>query len=162
MKNIVIIMKMINWHSPKRVQQLGVKCADKIADMRPFIQPQSYGSKAVWDNCAIILSNQSDSKLEPYLDELLEWLQDINWPGAFTIIERLNRYSGDKLTKSLENAVSEAIKMPYEDSMMWLDYLSELLDNKSLLPRLSPDTVSILKEHYHKWGSWYRDLKIIR
>ena len=155
MKNIDIIMKMINWNSPRLVQRLGVKCAGKIADMRSFIQPDNYGNKAVWNNCATILYNQPDNKLEPYLDEILKWLQDINWPGAFTIIERLNKYSGDKLKESLENAVSKAIKMPYEDGMMWLDYLSELLDNKLLASLLSSDTLFILKGHYHRWGSWY-------
>ena len=154
MKNIGIIMKMINWNNPKRIQKLGIKYADKISDMRPFIQPDNYGNKAVWENCAIIISNQSDDKLEPYLDELLEWLQDINWPGAFIITERLKKYSGDKLKKSLESAVSKALKMPNEDGMMWLDYLSELLDNKLLAVRLLPGTLSILKENYHKWGSW--------
>lgn len=37
---------------------------------------------------------------------------------------------------------------------MWLDYLSELLDNDMLISSLSCDTLTLLKEHYHNWTNW--------
>ena len=33
--------------------------------------------------------------LEPYLIELMEWLQDLNWPGALIVLNRLSEYKGD-------------------------------------------------------------------
>ena len=38
-----------------------------------------------WKNCAIVLSEKSDEELAPYLDDLLRWLQDINWEGGTVI-----------------------------------------------------------------------------
>lgn len=31
--------------------------------------------------------------MKPYLIDLLEWLQDMNWPGAFCILDRLQKYA---------------------------------------------------------------------
>ena len=36
-----------------------------------------------------ILSERSDKELHPYLYQLLDWILDMNWPGAFCIWERL-------------------------------------------------------------------------
>ena len=155
MKSISKIMKMINWNSPEQVQQLGVKYACEIADIRPFIQPDNYGSKAVWDNCAIILSGQSDSDLKPYLDELLEWLQDLNWPGALKILDRLKVFSGEKLKKPFIDRYTYAKNLNNEEGLMWLDNLSELLDNKELKELLPKPIAEELKKHYQNWGYWY-------
>jgi hypothetical protein len=50
-------------------------------------------NKNVWDNCANIICEKSDKELEPYLMQLLEWIQDLNWPGAMRIFNRLETYS---------------------------------------------------------------------
>lgn len=49
--------------------------------------------KMLWDNCAKILSEKTDDELFPYVTELLMWLQDLNWPGAFCILDRMQKYS---------------------------------------------------------------------
>lgn len=48
--------------------------------------------KNVWDNCARIISERSDNELKSYLTDMMEWLQDMNWPGAFCILDRLKKY----------------------------------------------------------------------
>ena len=123
--------------------------------MSLLIQPPAPPS--VWEYCAEILSEKSDVELEPYLDKLLEWLQDINWPGAFTIANRLKIFSGEKLKQSLENAIAESNKMPNEERLRWIDYLSELLDNKELICNLSEEVLILLKKHYRNWGYWYSE-----
>ena len=84
------ILKMLDWNSSKEIQKKGRKKAEKIKDLNMFIQPvdKKY-NKNVWENCAIILQNKSDEELSPYLERILEWLQDINWPGAELILERM-------------------------------------------------------------------------
>lgn len=42
------------------------------------------------DAC-FVLSNLSDEEINPHLPELLEWLQDINWPVAGPVSERLQK-----------------------------------------------------------------------
>ena len=93
MNNIDNIMSLIDWTNNPSEQSDGIKLAEKEKDIAPFIQPcTEYYSKNVWDNCAIILSKRSDAELSPYLSDLFAWLQDMNWPGAFSILNRLQKY----------------------------------------------------------------------
>ncbi len=110
-----------------------------------------------WKNCTIVLSEKSDEKLAPYLDDLLRWLQDINWEGALTILNRLKHYYDESLAISIENAVADSQKMSREFGLMWLDYLSELLDNTVIASKLSHETVVLLQRHYHNWAFWYKE-----
>ena len=157
MNNIEKIMKMINWNSDIETQNKGVKLASHIKDLSIFIQPMEFGSKAVWENCAKILSEKSDDELVPYLNDILEWLQDINWPGAFKIIERLKCFSGEKLLQSFIYTFKKAKELNNEEGLMWLDYLSELLDNKEVEQMLPEEVLNILRQHYHNWGGWYKE-----
>ena len=155
MNNIKKIMEMINWNNDTETQNKGVKWASQIKNLTIFIQPMEYGSKAVWENCAKILSERSDEELVPYLNDILEWLQDMNWPGALTITERLKHFSGEKLVQPFLYAFNKAKDLNNEDGLMWIDYLSELIDNKGLEEILPDEVLSVLRQHYHNWGGWY-------
>lgn len=64
--------------------------AKKYKYLYPFIQPYIPNkSKGVWEPCAKVIAFKSDEELEPYLNKLFEWLQDMNWPGADIIYDRL-------------------------------------------------------------------------
>ena len=149
------IYEMLDWKNPSAVQRKGIKLAREIDDLSLLIQPPAVPS--VWEHCAEVLCEKSDAELEPYLDELLEWLQDLNWPGAVMIAERLKTFSGEKLKKPLENAIIKSNKMPNNERLMWQDYLSELLDNGVLATSLSKENFALLKKHYHNWGNWYSE-----
>lgn len=93
MENITEIMNMLDWHMPAEVQSRGRKLAKDIKEIQQFLQPLTpQYNKNVWENCAIILSEKCDEELRPYLVELLGWLQDMNWPGAFCILDRTQKY----------------------------------------------------------------------
>ena len=90
MVNIDYIMDLLDWNYSLEKQEQGVKLAKNVKCINAFLQPSSrYYGKNVWDNCAKILSARTNEELSPYLVELMEWLQDMNWPGAFCILERL-------------------------------------------------------------------------
>lgn len=94
MVDITEIMDMLDWHMPSEIQLEGISLARNIETIIPFIQPLTpKHNKNVWDNCAVIIAEKNDEKIEPHLAELLEWLQDMNWPGAFCILDRLKNYS---------------------------------------------------------------------
>lgn len=149
------IMYMLDWNNDKSIQKEGILLANKIDDISIFIQPDKFGNKVVWENCAKILSQKGDEQLEPYLFKLLEWLQDINWPGSIIILNRLKCYKGKSLAICLEQVINKVINSQSENDLMWLDYLSELLDNNDLVTDLSKKFFVILKRHYHNWGNWY-------
>ena len=108
MVNIIEIMDMLDWHMPLEIQSKGISFARNIETIIPFIQPLTpEHNKNVWGNCAVIISEKSDEELKPYLIELLEWLQDMNWPGAFCILNRLQRYSDNN---SIYRAINVCIE----------------------------------------------------
>ena len=108
MINIDYIMRLIDWNSPTGEQERGMKMAENLENINVFLRPcNKNANKNVWENCAKILSQRMDDELFPYLVELLEWLQDLNWPGAFCILERLKKYD-DVL--ALNNAINTCLK----------------------------------------------------
>ena len=91
-------MSMIDWNQPSEIQAKGRAIAEKIDTITPFLQPTSSNyNKNVWENCALIIERKSDEELMPYLPQLFEWIQDLNWPGAVIILNRLKVFSGEKL-----------------------------------------------------------------
>lgn len=155
MNEIQNIYKMLNWKNPPEIRSEGIRLAKEIDDLSLLIQPPAEPS--VWGCCAQILYEKSDSALEPYLNLLLEWLQDLNWPGALIILDRLKVFSGEKLKKPFIDCVTYAGNLNNEEGLMWLDYLSELLDNKQLTAKLPEEMIAKLQEHYKNWGFWYAD-----
>jgi hypothetical protein len=87
MADIDSIFSMLSWDSDERTQQEGIREAQKIEHLSILFQPIE--SKSVWENCARIISSKNDDILEQYLFLMFEWLQDINWPGAEIIFDRL-------------------------------------------------------------------------
>lgn len=152
MNKIQIIYRLLNSDNNK-VQNIGLSLASKVKDLNFLIMPPA--SPLVWENCAGALYKMSDDKLEKYLPSLLEWLQDLNWPGALKISDRLKIFSGEKLKKPLIDCVSYADSLNNEEGLRWLDYLSELLDNEDLKAKLPNLTIEKLQMHYKNWGYWW-------
>ena len=112
MVDISNIMDMLDWNMPSQIQSKGISLAQNIETIVPFIQPLTpKHNKNVWENCAVIIVGKSDEKLKPHLIELLYWLQDMNWPGAFYILDRLQKYSDDD---SMNNAINACIEKAIE------------------------------------------------
>lgn len=96
MNDIDHIMKLLDWNNTLLEQNEGIKMAKEVENINVFIQPRNEKyNKNVWENCARVLYERTDEELSPYLIELLEWLQDLNWPGAFIILNRLRKYRDD-------------------------------------------------------------------
>lgn len=158
MKNINEIYKMLNWQSRFGDQLQGIKLARNLDDLSLIILPCANGeSKSIWENCARALYEISDDRLEKYLPSLLEWLQDLNWPGALIILDRLKIFSGKKLKVPFIDRFTYVSNLNNEEGLMWLDYLSELLDNEELKAELPEPIIEKLQKHYKNWGFWYDD-----
>ena len=129
MVDITEIMDMLDWHMSSEIQLEGISLARNIETIIPFIQPLTpKHNKNVWENCAVIISERSDEEIKPHLPEVLEWLQDMNWPGAFCILDRLQKYEDiDSLNKSLMICLRKA-KMLNDET--WECNLNMLLQNR--------------------------------
>ena len=125
MVDITEIMDMLDWHMSSEIQIEGISLARNIETIIPFIQPLTPKyNKNVWENCAVIISERSDKEIKPHLPKVLEWLQDMNWPGAFCILDRLKNYS-DK--NSVLSAISTCIQKAKDcNDEIWEDNLLTL------------------------------------
>ena len=123
------IFRLIDWHMPAEIQSKGISLARNIETIVPFIQPliQKH-NKNVWGNCAVIIAERSDEQLKPNLVKLLEWLQDMNWPGAFCILDRLQKYSANNSIYSAINSCIEKAKDCGDE--VWESNLCLLLQKK--------------------------------
>ena len=102
-----------------------------------------YRGTEVWENCAIVISEHIDAELGPYLNHLLEWLYDLNDPGAMIILKRLIASSGVHwLLPELARCVKIAEAL---DDDNWLNNLSLLLANEALLNVLPEDVLEVLQ-----------------
>ena len=101
----------------EEIQELGRRKAAGSGNIRCFLQPvfPKY-SKNVWTNCALILAGKTDEELRPWLKDLLRWLQDMNWPGAEIIQERLEAFQDDKaFRQAFDTCMLEAVDTNDED-----------------------------------------------
>jgi len=147
---------MLDWHNPLDVQRRGIELAKSIDDISEFIFPQQPNyNKNVWESCAKILNDKSDAELSTHLEKLLEWIQDLNWPGAIIILVRLKRFSEmSALVPAVARAVKKAIapKDPIwleEQDEIWLRSLAQLLVNGKLRMTLPKDVLETLEKHYY-------------
>lgn len=144
MYDIDEIMDMLDGNNSTEIQEKGIELAKNIKCINVFILPLHKDcNKNVWENCAKILATKSDEELKPYLSDLLEWLQDCNWPGALIILERLQNFTK---TEWLCSAFKESVglAMAYDDDM-WLTWLEEMLVNEELKKMLPIEMVNMLE-----------------
>ncbi len=126
------LFHMLSWNSSEEMQKKGRAIAQQIKYISIFIQPVE--DKSVWENCAEILASKNDEELKPYMFELLKWLQDMNWPGAFTVMKRLQNCDMPLLAKPFSQCVDCAWKLGDET---WIHNLAGLLsvpELKQILP----------------------------
>lgn len=126
MCNIDYIMDLLDWNKSIVDQTKGRELAREVKSINVFLQPCDVKhNKNVWDNCAKILSDRTDEELAPYLIELMEWVQDLNWPGALCILDRLKNFENNKTFNFYLNFCLKRAKALNED--IWLDNLQEII-----------------------------------
>ena len=146
------IMDMIDWNNSIEIQEKGIELAKNVKCINVFILPKhSKCNKNVWENCAKILAGRTDKELVPYLTDILLWIEDMNWPGAMIILERMKKFSDvGKLSIAIQETIRILDASNRENREIWLMTLSELLDNEKLEKELPINTLSELKRYYYK------------
>lgn len=102
---------------------VGINEAKNYKYLYPFIQPViPEKSKSIWEPCAKVIALKSDEELKPYLCLLFEWLQDLNWPGAYIIFDRLLKMPLTLLEDELNDCKCQAEK---NNDELWLMALED-------------------------------------
>ena len=148
--DIDTLFEMMDEGQPTEVQEEALREARKIKSLSVFMQPIEYGWS--WENCAKVICEKTDKELDTYICEMLKWLRDLNWPGAFLIMERLEKMDSQLLVYAVGYQVKQAILLKDNE---WLTYMSYLLKNKKLYDAFSENKKcqKILKRYYESyWG----------
>ncbi len=118
-KKTNMIYKLLDWNSGENDNSIGIDLASKMHELQFFILPETEQyNKNVWENCAVVLDKKSDAEIAPFLPELFEWLQDMNWPGADRIYNRLLRFQDNYIfTCAYKECEKKAIA---ENDEIWL------------------------------------------
>ena len=143
------LFDMISWNSSEEKQKKGIELAKSVECYSVFLQPHGLKhSKDVWENCAQILASYPDEILKYYSDGLLRWLEDMNWPGAETIFNRLLEFKETSfLSLFIVDCVKEALVC---DRISWLGNMSALLENEYINETCLPkDIYNVLYRRYH-------------
>lgn len=107
MYNIDQIFELLSWNNSLEDQKKGIEKAKKINDLSVLIMP--FKRKCIWENCAKVLVEKSDRELTPYFPLLFKWLQDMNWPGAYLIFDRLQEVSNNDIVSAYNDSLLLAI-----------------------------------------------------
>ena len=146
MTNIDRIMYLIDWNRSSAEQQEGISLAREVVCLKAFFQPCGPGyNKSVWENCAAILCERSDEELIPYLTDMIQWIKDLNWPGAEQIQQRLIAFQDVSMLASILNHMVPDLEKLEETS--WLIFIADLLSNRKLSQTINNTTKEILTRH---------------
>ncbi|MBO3444344.1 DUF5071 domain-containing protein [Clostridium sp. CCUG 7971] len=88
-----------------------------------LINEPNYFEKNILDNLINILIKLPNPQLIYAIPQLVEVLQDLNWPGSMDSVEFLSSLPIKKYIKSLEYSLEKAIKEKDEDWLFGIFYL---------------------------------------
>lgn len=146
MTNIDRIMYLIDWKRSTAEQQEGISLAREVICIKSFFQPIGPGySKSVWENCATIICERPDKELLPYITDMILWIEDLNWPGAEQIQQRLIAFQDVSMLAAVLNSIVPALDKLAKTS--WLIFLSDLLSNQKLSQTIYTSTKEILSKY---------------
>ena len=98
--------------------------AKKVQNLSVFFQPIE--GKKYWGNCAEIIISKKNSELqERYIYKMLLWIQDMNWPGAEKIYDRMLLFPLSVIEYYLRFCLLQAEKL---NDKTWYNNLSSLLN----------------------------------
>lgn len=120
------IFEMLSWSNNEEIQELGIAEAKKIKNLSVLIKPIE--SKSIWENCARVLIEKDDQELEMYLIELFYWLQDMNWPGAYLIFDRLKGVPDTMIGSAYSFCLNLALQTK---DYAWTAALKDFRNNKN-------------------------------
>ncbi len=126
MSTIDELLDKLSWNMPADIQSEGVNEAREFYSIKCFFQPcDKKHSKDVWENCANIIASRTDDEIEPYIVDMFLWLEDMNWPGADTIYNRLLMFKNTEALRYHASRVIAALDAIQE--YVWLSTIADLV-----------------------------------
>lgn len=140
---IIELIHDLNWNNDEATQILAIEKLVHINDEDLALLVQPLDNKAYWENSAVVLSKIGYPRIRNIIPDLLEWISDLNWPGAKIIFELLLSVENATLIGEIKNALRLAKS---QNDYIWIATIKELIRVKGIDDSfLSPEMKEILK-----------------
>lgn len=118
----------LHWHVSAEKVEHSIEELLSIEDSQVtrLVQPID---KPYWDNAALVLQRIGYPRNKLALPGLIQWLQDINWPGARIAFQTLRVINKSILAPYIERALLEAAN---DNDTDWIRTLKELVDASNI------------------------------
>lgn len=140
MKDIQKLLEDLSWDNPKDVVDTAINKLLQIDDEQVTVLLQPV-NKSCWENAAKVLKMMGYPKNELALPGLLDWIRDMNWPGAQIAKEILFAIDKMILIPLVEDAVRKAY---FEEDFIWIAGLREIVEEIGIEEFLNPRTSHLL------------------
>lgn len=113
------LLTSLSWNNDKETQ---IRAIDSLSmredyDFKNLILPIN---KTCWENAAIVISRKNDQILIENIEEILVWFQDMNWPGAKILRDRLSKLDKSLMKPKIQKVIDKAKK---EGDEIWCEWL---------------------------------------
>lgn len=141
MKSIRKRIRDLHWDKPRHVQENAVKKLSKLSgeDAVTLAKHTPDFPKPCWENAALALQKIGYPEIKEALPYMMEWFQDINWPGTEIFVDIFRTIDPAILQPHIEAA---AISIKQENDESWA------LGILQLIHRL--DMTSLFKDDFFK------------
>lgn len=118
MEDVSSLIEKLSWDTPVEEKEDAIQKLYYIKeeDLHLLLQPIS---KSYWDEAAELVISLGYPRVNSILPGLLEWIQDINWPGASRIADFL-REIGDPLIPYIKNVINH-----HRQDTEWIEWIFE-------------------------------------
>ncbi|MEK4513730.1 DUF5071 domain-containing protein [Paenibacillus sp. FSL H8-0122] len=120
MEDIHALIQKLDWDTSEAEQAEAIHKLQDIQDeeLRLLLQPLG---KEYWDGAAEVIVKLGYPSVKPILPGLLEWIQDMNWPGAGRIAPLL-REIGDPLIPYIQDVFRN-----HSQDEEWMYWIFEMI-----------------------------------
>jgi hypothetical protein len=142
MENVSSLIEKLSWGTPEEEKEDAIHKLQNIKDedLHLLLQPIS---KNYWDGAAEIVLRLGYPRVKSILPGLLEWIQDINWPGAGDIAVFLLEI-GDPVIPYVKDVLNQ-----HSDDEEWVYRIfNDLIDhwNKKQVLQIQAELIKISQE----------------
>ncbi len=131
------LINHLHWNLSQEIQENAIEELSKLSvkEIRYLIQPKE---KAYWHNAAIVIQNIlkrnqiSNQEEKEILFLMMQWTQDLNWPGVNIIVDTLKILEVDLVKEMIQESFKVAIE---ENDECWMDSLESIAEQLGLNER---------------------------
>lgn len=130
-------IRELHWDQPRDVQQRAIEKLSRLnGEEVIFLAKHSEVlQKPTWENAARVLKQIGYPKNAPALPYLMEWFQDINWPGVDDVIILMGKIELSILKPVIEEAGLRCLQAGDQDWALGILQLIHRIKSEKILDK---------------------------